>query len=185
MRRVWILSEKTLSLSQQDWDNFIATSKAKPKSKKRYETERKRYLTLQKTGVKYVKKQFNFKTKRVIQKEGYFGRSVWFATANYKLKITKANYNAFVPVLKHIFYASMHYKLNAKFAGFKVRYNIVISNRKSETDEYIGSTIQYVDEYKFAVDNLLYKIRHIVFSASVNGIIINREITKFYSGVCN
>jgi hypothetical protein len=185
MRRVWILSEKKLSLSEKEWDNFIATSKAKPKTKKRYETERKRYLTLQKTGVKYVKKQFNFKTKRVIQKEGYFGRSVWFATANYKLKITKANYNAFVPVLKQIFYASMHYKLKAKFAGFKVRYNVVISNKKSDIDEYIGSTIQYTEEFKYAVDNLLYKIRHIVYSASVNGIIICREITKFYSGVRN
>jgi len=185
MRRVWILSEKKLSLSEKEWDNFIATSKAKPKSKKRYETERKRYLTLHKTGVKYIKKQFNFKTKRVIQKEGYFGRSVWFATANYKLKITKANYNSFVPILKQIFYAAMHYRLGAKFTGFKVRYNVVISHKKSDVDEYIGSTIQYTEEYRYAIDNLLYKIRHIVYSASVNGIIINKEITKFYSGVRN
>lgn len=183
MRRVWILSEKTLSLSQEDWNNWINNSKAKPKSKKRYETERKRYLALKEKEVKYGKKRIKFRTKRVVQKEGYFGRTVWFATADYKLKITKANYNAFVPVIKQIFYASMHYKLKAKFVGFKVRYNVVISNKKSDIDEYISSTIQYVEEFKYAVDNLLYKIRHIVYSASVNGIVINREITKFYSGV--
>jgi len=183
MRRPWILSERTLSLPDKEWDNWINSSSAKAKSRKRYQTERKRYLILKEKEVKYGKKRIKFRTKRVVQKEGYFGRTVWFATADYKLKITKANFSSFVPVLRRIFYASMHYKLNAKFAGFKVRYNIVISNRKSGTDEYVGSTIQYTDEYKFAVDNLLYKIRHIVYSASVNGIIINREITKFYSGV--
>lgn len=181
-KSAWVLSEKTLSLPEKDWKKFLERSKATPKSKARYKTERRRYKTLQKKCVTYGKERFSFETKRYRQKEAHFGREVWFATSKKVITVTKTNFTAAAAQLKRIFYASMHYRLNAKFAGFKIRYNVIMHRKRSSVDEYLGSTIQYADEYAYAVDNLLYKIRHLVFSASVNGIVVTREITKFYAG---
>jgi len=75
----------------------------------------------------------------------------------------------------------------------KIKYLVIINGRvisprdlkdyaDADLSNFISSTVQYANEYNFAYDNLIRKIDKMIYSASINGILITRESIKFYAG---
>lgn len=179
----WVLSEKTLSLSQSQWEDFLLRSKASEKSKSRYLLDRYKYQTIQQQReIDYKEESINFTVKRKTQQEGFYGRNVWFVSANNRITLTKKNFKIVIAELKRIFEKSLSYQMSAKYLMLKIRYRVIINRKVYPLDSYLSSTVQYVDEYKYALFDLIKKIESVVFSASIDGIVISKEITKYYSG---
>lgn len=177
MGKNWVLSEKTLSLSEAEFKEWLSTSKAKPSSKKRYQSDYNRFQAF--------KKQLSKLKTTVVkhtQKEGFYGRSVWFASARKRIIITKRNCKQDIIPLRQVFNILYGYKRKAKYLMLKIKYRVIINGQIVRGSDFIGSTVQYANEYNFAYDNLVRKIRKMVYSASIDGIVINKETIKFYAG---
>lgn len=177
MGKGWILSEKTLSLSEKEFDDWLKKSKASEKSKKRYKSDYKRYKAFKKQPPK-----LKVTVEKKIQKEGFYGRSVWFATARRRIAIFKRTFNNDIKQLRPIFSALYGYKRKAKYLMLKIKYRVIVSGKILSHYDFLGSTVQYANEFNFAYDNLIRKIKKMVFSASIEGIVIYSESIKFYAG---
>lgn len=181
MTKGWLLSEKTLKLSEKKWNAFLSKSKASEKSKKRYQSERNRYKELKKQKDKTIKVY----TDKKIQKEGFYGRSVWFARANIRTFILKRQLEKDVKQLKSIYSVLYSYKGKAKYIMLKLKYRVfVINGGKLVYGDmsYIGSHVAYANEFNYAYDNLIRKVKGMCNAGSIDGIKTYTESIKFYAG---
>jgi len=177
MAKDWILSKNTLNLSNKKWNEWLSRSKASEKSKKRYLSERKRFKEFKKQISK-----IHVNVKKVTQKEGYYGRSVWYAKARKRIYVLKSTYQDDIKALRPIFNILYCYKRKAKFLMLKIKYRVIVSGKVWGSYDYLGSTVQYANEFNYAYDNLIRKIKHMIYSASIQGIVIYAETIKFYAG---
>lgn len=195
----YVLSEKTLSLSEQEFYKWLENSKASDASKRRYLNEYHRYQSIASIrNVDYSEKmqdEYN-------DKEKSLARKVAYAKLPIQLKITKVNYNQQIIILHEQFKRLMKYAYNANMimlrCGFKVidkkgkiqdwiyiyndgvsskahRQNFFVVSSKTAKPSNFGEAWNGKDNR--GVEPKLFRIVH---SASIKGILTIFISIKFY-----
>jgi hypothetical protein len=195
----YVLSVKRLELSPQEFDDFLAISKASESSKARYCREYVRYniiSEINKEGNIEIKDKHYPKTYEYYDKNGEkrikdsnnFANKVSMVSSSYYISIDKANISYKLDGLRRIFSELYNHRRNANYALFGIKFSFILPNKRVKDtygrtgeDIFAASKVKKISPFSNLFnEGIVIKIEGLLSKDSLIGILVTKEFIKLY-----